>query len=209
MDPGGYAKVLNFTIDEFKKKNKDFFMLNGAFNPTAPSSVGYMDEVKFMREMNVSVPGIFEKLDGWASHPYPQPAFMGLPTDTGRSSIRAYEWELNQLDKLFNVRDLPVFITETGWPHSEGAIFNYNYYDSDTVSGYIKYAFEEIWLKDGRVVSITPFTVYYDPPFDHFSWVGKNGEGYKQFQTILNIKKVAGKPPVNFPIIEKIDDCGL
>ncbi len=209
LDPDGYAKVLDFTIDEFKKKDKDFFMLNGAFNSTAPTIDGYMDEVGFMREMNKSIPGIFEKLDGWASHPYAQPGFVGSPTDIGRDSIRAYEWELSVLNNEFNVRNLPVFITETGWPHAEGAVFNYNYYDSEIVAKYIKYAFENVWLKDDRVVSVTPFTVYYDPPFDHFSWVGKNGEGYKQFQTILSIKKVAGKPPINFPIIEKINDCGL
>ena len=89
LDPRGYAKILDFTIDEFKKKSKEFFMLNGAFNSTAPTSEGYMEEREFMREMNASVPGVFGKLDGWASHPYPQPGFVGLPTDTGRGSIRA------------------------------------------------------------------------------------------------------------------------
>lgn len=209
LDPEGYARILNFTIDEFKKINKDFFLLNGAFNSTAPSVAGYMDEVEFMRKMNAEIPGIFEKLDGWASHPYPQPGFVGLPTDRGRASIRAYEWELDILNYEFKVNNLPVFITETGWPHSEGTVFNYNYYDAEKVADYIKYAFEKVWLIDDRVVSITPFTVYYDPPYDNFSWVGKNGEGYKQFQTILSLKKVAGKPPVNFPIIEKLSDCGF
>jgi hypothetical protein len=210
LDPEGYAKVLEYTIEAFNSRDEDFFILNGAFNSTAPNGNGYMEQLAYMRKMNDSVPGIFEKLDGWASHPYPQPAFTGLPTDTGRVSIRAYEWELAVLQNEFDVdtTNLPVFITETGWPHAEGENYNSNFYNAETVSKYIKQAFEDVWLKDDRVVAVTPFTIYYDPPFDHFSWVDKDGHGYMQFDVIKQMRKVQGKPPVNLPVIEKRSgDC--
>ncbi len=207
LDPSGYAKDLDFTIDTFKKQDKNFFMLNGAFNMTAPSAYGYMDEEEYLRKMNIAVPGIFTKLDGWASHPYPQPAFVGSPKDTGRGSIRGYEWELIVLDGDFGVKDLPVFITETGWPHAEGEKYNASYYNSKKVSENISEAFEKVWLPDDRVVAITPFTIYYDPPFDHFSWVLRDGSTYEQFEEVKKIPKLSGRPPVLFPFEKEIITC--
>lgn len=196
VDPAGYAQVLDYTIAVFKSYDKNFFMLNGAFNSTAPTFNGYMDVETYMLKMNEAVPGIFSKLDGFASHSYPEPNYLGKPSDTGRGSIKTYEWELALLKSKFAVSNLPVFITETGWPHAEGNSYNYAFYDANTAADYITYAFENVWLKDDRVVAVTPFTIYYDPPFDHFSWVKKDGSVYPQFDNIKKMPKVAGKPPV-------------
>lgn len=196
VDPANYAQVLAYTITTFKETNPNFFMLNGAFNATAPNGGGYIDQVNFMLQMNVAVPGIFARLDGWASHSYPQPAYRGHPTDSGRQSIRAYEWELSVLRDYFGVYNLPVFITETGWPHAEAKKDDYSYFDQETVALFIKQAFEEVWLPDERVVAVTPFTIRYDPPHDNFSWIKPNDDGvYPQFDTIQQMTKVAGDPP--------------
>ena len=196
LDPEGYAEILDYTITAFKKADPRFFMLNGAFNATAPSHSGYQDEVSYMRAMEAKAPGIFSRLDGWASHSYPQPAYLGLPTDTGRGSIRTYEWELNVLANEFGLyNDLPVFITETGWPHTEGKEPDARFYDSSTVAAFYKEAFENVWLPDPRVVAVTPFTIFYQPPDDHFSWIHEDGKQvYPQYTTIQNIPKVAGDP---------------
>lgn len=192
-----YAQVLNYTIDIFKNENPDFFMLNGAFNASARTGSGYISADTYWEQMNNEVPGIFKKLDGWASHPYPHiNGYLGLPTDIGRDSVSGYKWELEILKNVYDVKDLPVFITETGWPHAEGEKYNPNYVNEETAAQYLKYAFENIWLPDDQVVAITPFTIKYDPPHDHFSFIKKDGSTYKVFDVLKDMKKQHGIPPV-------------
>lgn len=196
VDPKEYSRILEFTIDTFKNENDNYFMLNGAFNVTAPTDDKHLDAFEYMRQMNEEIPGIFNKLDGWASHPYPQPNFSSSPYKTGRWSIKAYESELNYLVTNLGVtKDLPVFITETGWAHAEGDVYNSSFLDIDTVSDYFEIAFKEVWLPDNRVRAVTPFTIKYDPPFDHFSWVNKDNVPYLHYDTVQSMSKVAGNPP--------------
>jgi len=210
INPEEYAMVLSQTIDAFKALDADFFIMNGALNTSARTGGNFLDAKVFMQRMDNQVPGIFKKLDGWASHPYPQPNFSGSPKGTGRDSIRAYEWELDILKNNFGVKSIPVFITETGWAHKEtesedGNTSGYTL-DQYKVADYIRYAFEEVWLKDDRVVAVTPFTIRYEPPHDHFSWVQQDGDKYPQFDAVKDIKKVKGKPPVvNYLPSKKIE----
>lgn len=195
LDPKGYAKVLNYTIDTFKSENTNFFMLNGAFNTSAPNASDYMDAESYMYAMNQEVPGIFNKLDGWASHSYPQPDFSGSPYAYGRWSIRAYENELSFLKNTLAVKkQLPVFITETGWAHAEGKNYNSRYLPVSKVAEYTKIAYEEVWMRDNRVRAVTPFTIWYDAPFDHFSWVDGDNKPYLHYDAVKHIKKEAGTP---------------
>jgi len=195
VNPEEYARILDYTIEKFKKESNDFYIMNGALNLTAPNAPNYMDAFEFMWKMNGEVPGIFQRIDAWASHPYPQPAFRGSPEDTGRDSIRGYEDELKFLkDELGVTKDLKVFITETGWPHDVGKTYNPSYLSLSQVSENIKYAYEKVWLPDDRVVAVTPFTIWYDAPHDHFSWVNQDGSPYEHFQTVKAMKKPAGNP---------------
>jgi hypothetical protein len=202
IDPKNYAELLDYTIDTFKGVDENFYMMNGAFNASARTGGGYLSADVYMQQMNNAVPGIFKKLDGWASHPYPHVAgYLGKPGQNGRDSIRAYEWELDILKNQFGVTGLPVFITETGWPHAEGKDYNESYYSEETAAQYLKEAFENVWLPDDRVVAVTPFTIKYDPPHDHFSFIKSDGSHYKVFDVIKDMPKQAGIPPV----IESID----
>ncbi len=194
-DPKEYAEILKYTVKTFKDRNENFFMMNGAFNVSAVSGDGYIDAFEYMRQMDEAVPGIFSMLDGWASHSYPQPAFSGSPYDSGRNSIRAYEVELKFLREELNVKkDLPVFITETGWAHAEGENYNSSYLSLDTVAKYMEIAYEKYWLPDDRVLAVMPFTIWYRPPFDNFSWIDNDKKPYAHFEAIKSMKKVAGTP---------------
>lgn len=196
INPEYYAQVLDSVITEYKKINESFFILNGAFNASARTGDGYLDARDFMIRMDIEKPGIFKKLDGWASHPYPQPNFTGSPSATGRDSIKAYEWELDILANRFGVYDLPVFITETGWPHAEGEEeTRSDYLPMEQVVNNTKFAFQNVWLPDDRVVAVTPFTIWYNPPFDHFSFVNSDYKPLENYNVIKNMKKVAGNPP--------------
>lgn len=197
VDPKEYAEILNYTIDTFKQENEDFFIMNGAFNVSASDNNVSMDSFKFMNLMNNHIPGIFNKLDGWASHSYPQPNFSGSPYDTGRWSIRAYIDELNYLKNTLNVqKDLPVFITETGWAHAEGENYDSSFYPVAKIADFFKIAYQEYWLKDSRVRAVMPFTVRYKAPYDHFSWINKDGVSYLHYEVLKSLPKVKGEPPI-------------
>ncbi|MFZ5366354.1 MAG: hypothetical protein ACOZBZ_03600 [Patescibacteria group bacterium] len=191
-NPKEYAKILDNAITIFKQKSEDFFLLNAGFDQAAPNSNSTMDEAKFLREVNFEVPGIFLRLDGWVSHSYPNHGFVGKPWQKGRATIRGYEWELSVL-KL----NLPVFITETGWPYKNEKlkIKNEKFYNKEVTAQFIKQAFENVWLKDEKVVAVTPFILNYPfPPFENFSWLDKEGNPYPQFEAVKNLSKVRGEP---------------
>ncbi|MBI2019976.1 hypothetical protein HYS94_00975 [Candidatus Daviesbacteria bacterium] len=195
-DPISYAQVLNKTIDALKKKSEDFFVLNAGLDASAPHQPpNYFDERLFLQEMEKAVPGIFNKLDGWVSHSYPNPEFRGSPTAVGRGTVKTYIWELQVLRSLGLSKDLPVFITETGWKHAEGVSFDPSLPSADTVATHYKNAFEGAWNSQ-NIVAITPFLLsYQEPLFAHFSFKKvESSEFYPQFQTILDMPKIAGKP---------------
>lgn len=218
IDPEGYAKTLNRIIEQLKSQSGEFFVLNGAFNASAqtgtPESINciktdlgvdtcYLSEIGFLKRMNQAVPGIFNKLDGWASHTYPHPAYRGKPSDTrvgaesafeaGRNTIRSYQFELRLLRRDYNLV-LPVFITETGWPHKDGATPRSQWYGKDLVAQYYKEAFLNIFLPDANVVAVTPFILKRDD-YDNFAFVGADGLKFPQWSALEGIAKTAGSPP--------------
>lgn len=190
VNPDEYVLILDQALTVFKQKNQNFFVLNAGLDQAAPNSKATMEESRFLRTMESKVPGIFSRLDGWASHSYPNHGFVGKPWESGQATIRGYEWELAILKSNFRFsKDLPVFITETGWPHGE------KFYDSLKTAEFIKQAFEKIWLDDRRVVAITPFILNYPfAPFESFSWLDFDGNPYLQYQEIQKMEKIKGEP---------------
>jgi hypothetical protein len=183
INPEEYAEILSEYIKEFKKVNENFKILNAGFDLAASNTKSTMDALLFWRRMEKKIPGIFNQLDFWASHSYPNHGFRGKPTDTGRFSIRGYQWELLNLKKYFNLKkDLPVFITETGWLN-------------DNNPDYFKIAYEDLWLKDERIIAVTPFILNYpEYPFAEFSWLDKNGNAYPQYEVIRSLPKKSWWP---------------
>lgn len=200
VDARSYAQTLDKTIIALKKKNADFFVLNAGFDASAPEQLpNYEDEVSFLQEMKKWVPGIFDKLDGWVSHSYPNPGFVGSPDASGRGTIRTYLWEMEQLRSLGFSKSLPIFITETGWKHAEGLNYDPSLPTSETLSTYYQNAFNNAW-QDRKIVAVNPFLLnYQEKPFDHFSFkrvqeTNPVSEYYPQFQAISGLPKVSGRP---------------
>jgi hypothetical protein len=207
-DPKNYARVLDYTITAFKQENPNFFMLNGALNATAPNGNGYIAALSFLDQMQREVPGIFSKLDGWASHSYPQPNFAGSPHASGLWSIQAYKAELDYLaTSLGLTKTLPVFITETGWAHAEGESYNSSFVTAQTAAQNIQIAYEQVWLQDDQVRAVTPFTVVYNPPFDHFSWINSDGVPYEQYELVKKLSKTKGEPASLQTSVLHISNC--
>lgn len=192
VDPSSYAKELSKTFDVLKSKSDDFFILNAPLDLALQNSKISMDASEFFKEMEISVPGIFKKLDGWASHSYPNPDFSSSPDKLGRTGINGYDWELSQIIPFTQGKNLPVFITETGWKREEGSSLGLN---EDQISDYYKEAFSKIW-NDDRVVAVAPFVLGYpEPLFNQFSFkTASNNNYYKYFFTIRDLPKTLGEP---------------
>ncbi len=196
VDAKNYAIVLDQTITALKMKSPDFFVLNAGLDASTPNQLpNYLDELSFLQQMNETIPGIFNKLDGWVSHSYPNPGFVSSPNSSGKGTVRTYLWELQQLRNLGVNKDLPIFIAETGWKHAEGLSFNPSLPDEQTLSDYYQNAFSNAW-NSSRIVSVTPFLLsYQESPFDHFSFKKvKSPEYYTFYETIKNMPKVIGRP---------------
>lgn len=187
VDPTGYGKVAGVFAQKLKEKNKDFFVMLAGFDASAPHyPTTYEDEEIFLKEIYNSKSEIFNYVDGWASHSYPNPGFSGSPWGTGRKSIRGYEWELSLLENLGVSKELPVFITETGWKNSRYTADNF------------QIAYENVWGPDNRVVAVTPFVFnYQSEPFLGFSWKYPGEETfYPQYDRVKEILKEKGEPEI-------------
>lgn len=204
VDAREYAIVLNKFIHTLKTKNPDFFILNAGFDASAPQRIpNYQEQISFMQQMDASVPGIFDKLDGWNSHSYPNPEFVGSPDGVGRGTVRTWYWEMQVLRGLGVNKNLPIFITETGWKHAEGINYNNSYPNEDQLRDYYTRAFQNAW-SDDRIVAITPFLLnYQDPPFDHFSFkrlrdapdgTNEDARYYPFYDGVQEILKTKGQP---------------
>ncbi len=189
-DEKSYAEVSLEFAKKLKEKNPDFFVMLAGFDASAPSwSPGMEDEEVFLRRLSLDKDSL-QYIDGWASHSYPNPGFSGSSNGYGRGTVRTYEWELELLKELGVNKELPVFITETGWVGNEQKL------NRETVAEYFKSAYENVWLPDARVVAVTPFVFdYQGDPFLEFSWKQHNSqEFYQQYYTVQNMSKTKGEP---------------
>lgn len=186
-NPSEYTKIARKYWEELNRRSFDFFVLPAGFDQAAPNSSSTMDEAKFLDEMYQSDPLIFTIFDGWASHSYPNPGFLGSPTDTGRGTIKGYEWETLYLQKYNLRQNIPIFITETGWVYTSRT--------KDKIDDWYRIAFENVW-DDPKIQAVTPFLLSYNsPPFNVFSWKNPaTGQFYSQYNVIKSIPKSAGEP---------------
>ena len=192
VDVDSYADVAFEFAKVLKTSNEDNFVMMAGLDVSAPESKpNYMDAVNFF-ELTIARIGAdnFNKyFDGLSSHSYPNPGFSGSAFGSGRGSIKTYEWELGVLGSL-GIKDLPVFITETGW--------NGDVLSRSQIAENFRYAYEQVWLLDSRVVAVTPFVLNYQgEPFLKFSWVKFGEEGvYPEFDVVSSLEKKFGRPEV-------------
>lgn len=186
IDPGAYAVYLKEFSGKLKAASPDFFILPAALDASAKNQKDTMEESKYLRMMITAVPDVFDSIDGWNSHSYPNPDFSGKETDMGKGSIRTYDWELAYLKTAGFQKDFPVFITETGWSNKN--------LGEDEIGKKLAFAFQNVW-NDPSIVAITPFILDYpQPPFDILSWEKSDGSFYKFYSVIQSLKKTKGLP---------------
>ena len=188
VNPKEYATYLKTISIKLKEASPDFFVLPAGLDASAPNLLGYMDEGRFLALMQEAEPDVFDYIDGWTSHSYPNPGFLGSEKATGRGSVTTFEWELNYLITLGITKSLPVFITETGWIHTQRK------QDIQKVGERLTYAYQNVW-NHPSVVAVTPFVLnYQSKPFEGFSWKDKEGGYYPFYTDIQNLSKTKGEP---------------
>ena len=193
ISPEGYALYLNTFVDKARSKSSDFFLLSAALDFSARSDGKSLEATQFIQRMLKSRADIFDRLDGWNSHSYPNPDFSGSERALGRGTVASFAWELSYLKSLGVSKYFPVFITETGWVHNMGGSDGNNL-DPEALGEKYKYAFNNVW-NDPRVVAVTPFIfTYQDAPFDVFSWTKKEGGFYPFVDTFKALEKPKGEP---------------
>jgi len=195
LDPEGYARTLVQHAEKLHAISEDFFVLPAGLDVSAASDGRSMDASVYLAKMFTAEPKLADHLDGWTSHSYPNPAFSGSPYAVGRGTLRSYQWELNRLKELGVTKSLPVFITETGWVHSEGVQVNAGLMSTAQVGTNLMVAANTVW-NDPVIVAVTPFVLSYQGlPFDHFSWKKLGGEDfYSHYGVYQSIPKTKGTP---------------
>lgn len=188
VDPEDYGNVAKEFAKQLTDRDPNFKVMLAGLDSAAPSSnPQYESETTFLDRMmgTFSANEMNQYLYGWASHSYPR-NYTAPPTESGRNSIRNYEWELSWLAGK-GVKSMPVFITETGWRHDlVGHTNATNYYLS---------AFQDVWMKDSRIKAVTPFVYdYTSAPFAGFSWKNDSGGYYPQANSLKLLPKIYSHP---------------
>jgi hypothetical protein len=173
INPSEYTDVLRFTSNWAKSEDKNYQILPAAMDLAAPNGGQTMEAFNYLEQMRQSDPDIFQYLDYWNSHSYPNPGFSSAPTRTEKNSLNGFKHELSYLKEKTG-REYQTFITETGWAdnaqtHSHLA----NYYD---------YATAQVW-SDPRIIAVTPFILKGAPgPFAQFTFLDRNDQPTNQYR---------------------------
>ena len=191
-NPKEYAEILKYATEIFKSLSSDFFIISSGLDNAAPNADGkYMNEYDYMTAMNNAVPGVFGLIDGLGSHSYPNPGFKQMPYILTSQSIYSFNFEKNLAYKLSS-KNLPVFITETGW--SKEAL------PESQIAAYFRYAFQYVWL-DKNIAAVTPFLLQAgSEPFSQFSLTERDGRYNEIFLALQEISKIKGKPTLNYDV---------
>lgn len=195
VNPSEYAKILTYAVTVFKSKSQDFFIISAGLDNAASNRSGVsMNEYDFIRQMNSEIPGIFNQIDGFSSHSYPNPAFSQPPSVQTQMSITSFKYEKSFVSS-FGGKDLPVFITETGWSSKT--------LSEDLISSYLKEAFTSVWNSES-IVTIAPFLLRASAgPFVEFSFIRNDQTHSKIFDSIENMPKTKGQPSFTADVLGK------
>ncbi|MEK7572194.1 MAG: hypothetical protein AAB553_08040 [Patescibacteria group bacterium] len=185
-NPKEYAELLSFATTVFKSKDQDFFIIGSGMDNAAPNQgTKYMNQYDYLKDMHDAVPGIFNQVDGFSSHSYPNPAFAQPPGKESNMGTGSFIHE-RELIRTMSNKQLPIFITETGW---DGEVIS-----DEKRAEYYKTAFETVW-NDPQIVTVMPFILQAaGGPFQKFSLLNADNSPTKQYESIRDIQKVKGRP---------------
>lgn len=167
IDPAGYADILEFTARWAHTEQANYKVLPAAMDLAAPNAPETMEAFTYLELMLEHNPRIFDHIDVWNSHSYPNPAFSSSPQRMTQDSIRGFEHELAYL-KNKTGRDFKVIITETGWVMNRSTV--------PWLSQYYLYAMQHVWIHP-QLIGVTPFLLRGSPGnFADFSFFDEQNQ---------------------------------
>lgn len=187
-NPREYADILSYAVEVFKDRNPNFYIIMGGLDNASPNDrVKYMDNLVYIREMVAYNEEIFNKIDAFSSHSYPNPGFTAPPLQNKVEGVTTYQFEYKLINS-YTVNKKPVFITETGWDSKK--------LPESVIANYYKITYENFWNKDkDKIVAITPFLLNSQGggAFDIFSFV-KDGRQTQYYTISEEMEKTKGEP---------------
>lgn len=148
----------------------------------------------FLRQMAAGVPGVFDRIDAFASHAYPAEGEgwgFFVPYERAGPGLRWLERELAAIERP----SLDVLLTETGWPATHGG---HTFGSREDVARWTRAAYEGFWLEHPNVRAVMPFILLdRGGSWDGFAWASPGGEPYPVFQEIRNLRcaRIPGRCP--------------
>jgi len=180
LDPSHYTRILKFTADWAHTEDKNYKVLPAGMDLAAPNGFLTMEAFNYIGQMLQEDKDIFDNIDYWNSHSYPNPGFISSPLRNAQNSLHGFKYELDYLKRNIN-KDFKVFITETGWLN--------NAFTSRWLDYYYQYATDHIW-SDDRVIAVTPFILRGDPgPFSGFGFIDRHSLPTKQYSAYKKVLK--------------------
>ncbi|HJL19962.1 MAG TPA: hypothetical protein RMH99_30135 [Sandaracinaceae bacterium LLY-WYZ-13_1] len=147
----------------------------------------------FLAQMAAAVPGVFDRLDAFSSHSYPASNHgygFFVPYDASVPGLTYFETELATIGRP----DLPVLMTETGWPSTHGGT---TYGSREDVAAWTRQAYENVWLTHPNVLGVMPFILQDPGAWDGFAWVRGDGSPYPVYGEVraLRCASIPGRCP--------------
>ncbi len=180
VDPEGYAETAAFAASWLKTEKVSYTVLPAGLDAAAPNNGTMIDSLRFIERMYRARPELFDLIDGWTSHSYPNPGFSATAYRTGKNSLRGYDVELRKLHSLTG-KQYVAYITETGWKQSRAI--------NRQLPAYYQYAVKNIW-NDERVKAVTVFLLRgFKGPFEDFSLLDSDHKPTTQMQALMKAAK--------------------
>ena len=173
IDPAEYTRIFMFTSQWAHSEQKNYVVLPAAMDLAAPNGSETKEAFAYLDEMHATDKSVFDHVDAWNSHSYPNPGFASSPQRTQKNSLRGFEHELAYLKGKTDT-DFKVYITETGWEVDYGL--------QRWLPSYYTYALQHVWSHP-QVVAVTPFLLKGTPgPFAGFSFLTEDNQPTPQYQ---------------------------
>ncbi len=161
-------------------------VLNGALAPGGVSSCDCATQdgppgtlsTTFLGYMQSAVPGVFDKIDAFASHSYPASGEgygFFAPYAQAMPGLVFFKKELAAIGKP----GMKVILTETGWTTQSDA----GTWSRDQVADWTVQAYQNVWLTEPNILGVTPF-ILRDASWDAFAWTQTDGTPYPVYTKV-------------------------
>lgn len=173
VDPESFARITVFSAQWLNTEKENYVVLPAALDLAAPNGKVTAEAFGYWESALEHEPELLQHIDAWNSHSYPNPGFSSAPGLVGKNRLDGFRHELAFLKK-YTDRQLPVYITETGWVKNNQTAKN--------LPSYYRTALQKVW-SDDLVVAVTPFLYAGSPgPFAGFSFVDESGKPTQHWQ---------------------------